>query len=60
MKYFRRFKRLPSNLSSGGILDFDQDSDLESELELKLFGIKLKLGSRTFPPDYLSKVKSRI
>ena len=51
---------VPSDLSSGGSLEFDQDSDLESELELKLLGKKSKIGSRTFLPDHLSKVRSGI
>ena len=49
---------VPSDLSSGGSLGSDWVSNLESELELKLYGPKPKTGSQTFPANYLSRVRS--
>ena len=60
MKHLEKIKAVPSNLSLGGSPESDQDSDLESELKLELLGKKSKIGSRTFFPDHLRKVRSGI
>ena len=49
VKYLEKMKIVPSDLSSEGSPEFDQNFDLESELELGLLGPKPKMGSRTFP-----------
>ena len=51
---------IPSDLSSGDSSESDQDSDVGSELDPEIDGKNSKKGSRTFPPDHLSKVRSGI
>ena len=41
----KKMEAVPFDLSMGGSPKSDQDSDLESELELKLLGKKSKIGS---------------
>ena len=45
IKYLKKEKVVPFDLSSGGSLGSDQASDLEFELELELYGPKPKVGS---------------
>ena len=54
----KKIKIIPSDLSLRDSPEFDQDIDLEFELELGLLGVKLNMGSWTFPPSHLNRVKS--
>ena len=56
VKYFEKVRLIPSDLSSRGNPESNQDSNLEFELELKLNGPKPK-GSGTFPPSGLGMVR---
>ena len=58
IQMFRIQEAVSSDLSSDGSPESNQDSDMESELELETFGENSKMGSRTFSPDHLSKVRS--
>ena len=45
VKYLEKIKIVPSDLNLGGSPGSDQNSDLESEMELELDGSKPNMGS---------------
>ncbi|GFY96885.1 hypothetical protein Acr_11g0011910 [Actinidia rufa] len=56
----KRKKVVPSDLSLGGSLGSDQASNLELELELKLYGLQPKMGSQTLPSRGLISVSGHL